>query len=118
MLTEEHLQDAVKCDGSRARCKECWMLNYMGQDDCVRRLAETAIKLKAELETEKALHHKCEKLALKNAMGYDEVKAERDKAVKCIESIERLARMRQGLCRDGTAMRVEVEIKQWRGIKE
>lgn len=45
MLTEEQLQDALKCDGSRTRCKECGLLNYMGQDDCVRRLAETALEL-------------------------------------------------------------------------
>ncbi len=81
MLTEEHLQDAVKCDGSRARCNKCSLLSFNGAEDCIKRLAETAIKLKAELETEKNLHHKYEKLALKNAMGYDEVKAERDKAV-------------------------------------
>lgn len=45
MLTEEQLQDAVKCDGSRDRCKKCSLLNYMGQDDCVRRLAETALEM-------------------------------------------------------------------------
>ncbi len=50
MLTEEQLQDALKCDDSRDRCKECGLLNYMGQDDCVRRLAETAVKLEAEVE--------------------------------------------------------------------
>ncbi|EHQ92162.1 hypothetical protein [Desulfosporosinus youngiae] len=47
-------------------------LNRLAQYEDIGGPAEFA-KLKAELESEKALHHKYEKLALKNAMEYDEV---------------------------------------------